>query len=125
MYDKLLSLVLLSAIFAGASQGQRTYVACTVPSGSKKMPDIRTDFTFDETAGTVSYYWNDRGQMIRAVFSADKVTWDEAFVSGTIIRRSINRVTLEYADYIFDGHKATGNSHGTCVIVAPPADRKF
>jgi hypothetical protein len=92
----------------------------------KKTPELRFDFTLDETAGTVSFYWTGQNVLVKenAVFTADKVIWNQPFYLGTTIRRTINRATLEYTDATIDGRKVT-ISKGTCKVMPPPVDRKF
>lgn len=120
----LVGLALATALMPLAS-AQLTYLSCLLPP-DKKTPELRFDFTLDEIAGTVSFYWNGQNLFLKenAAFTADKVTWIQPFYLGSSIHRTINRVTLEYTDEMIDGRKVTV-SKGTCKVIPPPADRKF
>ncbi len=118
-------MALESFLSLGASaEAQTTHLSCVVPA-EKKTPELRFDFTLDESAGTVTFYWNGQNQLLKetAVFTADKVVWNQAFY-GSTIRRTIDRVTLSYTDETVTGRKVS-TSRGTCKVVSAPADRKF
>lgn len=123
--NKPLLAFLLLASTAFSASAAPTYVSCVLPP-AKKTPQLQFDFTLDETAGLVSFYWNGQSALVKepAVFSADKVVWNQPFYLGTTIRRTIDRVTLEYTDETITGRKVTAYK-GTCKVMSAAPDRKF
>ncbi|HEY0308942.1 MAG TPA: hypothetical protein VGB94_12345 [Acidobacteriaceae bacterium] len=115
-------LLLLLFLFGTPVWAQPIYLSCVIPP-EKKSPEFHADFTLDETTGTVLFEFS--GQILKepALFTSDKVVWKFPFVGGTI-RRTINRVTLEYTDETIGSYK-TYTSKGTCQVMAASTDRKF
>lgn len=83
------------------------YLRCTMPKGGGE--DAVWKLALDETAKTVSFEHFAASGIERAIFTAEKVTWNDG-------RMVISRVDLTFARTSIVG----GTDVGKCKVVSPP-----